>query len=227
MMPDTKSADGGSKVNPAPEPEQPARRAFVAGMDPGEPQEARLLYSLAALEFEVYLLTAKDLSRSLRELDRGRRELTAYQPAVRPVRLPGIPVSPYAAVQAGKLPRGLLIMAGLDRAGINQTLDRLREQQLSGLALKAVATPHNLDWSVQALARELGREHCVTTAFVRLNRQVKRLPEPTNPAQRQALEAAQALLGHLTELTDDGPLLAALRQLASAYGSSAVTRPDQ
>lgn len=225
MRQDPGQTGGLAKLNPVPAADKPGKRAFVAGINPREPQDARLLDSLVALGFEVYLLAAKDLSRSLRELDCARGQLTAY-PAAATASLPGIPASPYAAPQAAKLPRGLLLLAGLDRDSLNLVLDHLREQQLSGLALKAVVTEHNLDWPVQTLANELGREHGITTAYVRLRRQVKHLPEPADPAQRQALAAAQALLGNLAELSDAGPLLEALRQLALAYDQPGRAEPD-
>ncbi|NJP40339.1 DUF3783 domain-containing protein [Oscillospiraceae bacterium HV4-5-C5C] len=225
-MQDNQQVSGSAEVPSGEAADGTVRRAFLAGINPRVQQEQELLDSLAALGFEVYLLSQKDLSCSLRELDYGRSRLTAYKTATDPAALPE-PAAPYDAALAPKLPRGLLIMAGLDRAGLNQTLDQLREQKLTGLTLKAVATEHNLDWPVQALARELGREHCVTAAFVRLRRQVKKLPPPADLAQRQALEQAQSLLGNLAALTDDGPLLAALRQLTSAYGGADRSGSDK
>ena len=57
----------------------------------------------------------------------------------------------------------VLLIQGFDRKGLDAVLRALREKTAEmgavPVALKAVVTPTNLDWTVEALARELRQEH--------------------------------------------------------------------
>ena len=57
----------------------------------------------------------------------------------------------------------VLLIQGFDRKGLDAVLRALREKSAelgaAPVALKAIVTPTNLDWTVEALARELRQEH--------------------------------------------------------------------
>ena len=57
----------------------------------------------------------------------------------------------------------VLLLQGFDRKGLDSLLKALREKAAEigaePVALKAVITPTNLDWTVEDLARELKEEH--------------------------------------------------------------------
>lgn len=63
-----------------------------------------------------------------------------------------------SAEPAAPFDREMLVMHGLNSAQFSGFLDALRRNRVP-VALKAVATEHNVSWSSAALCRELEREH--------------------------------------------------------------------
>ena len=63
-----------------------------------------------------------------------------------------------SAEPAERFEREMLVMHGLNPAQFSGFLDALRRNRVP-VALKAVATGHNVAWSSAALCRELQREH--------------------------------------------------------------------
>lgn len=57
-----------------------------------------------------------------------------------------------------KLGSEMLIFCGLDSVAMDQLLAALRERKLR-IPLKAVITPHNIQWSSRMLYEELKKEH--------------------------------------------------------------------
>lgn len=52
----------------------------------------------------------------------------------------------------------LLIFSGLEGKELNTVVTGLRDMGCS-IPLKAMVTPHNIDWTISALAKELAAEH--------------------------------------------------------------------
>ena len=58
----------------------------------------------------------------------------------------------------GKLGSEMLVFCGLDREAMDLLLAGLRERKLQ-IPLKAVITPHNIQWTSRMLYQELKKEH--------------------------------------------------------------------
>ena len=63
-----------------------------------------------------------------------------------------------AAVITVGIGEELLIFSGLENAQLNTAVSQLRRHGCI-IPLKAMVTPHNKEWTVSALARELASEH--------------------------------------------------------------------
>ena len=64
----------------------------------------------------------------------------------------------------GKLGSEMLVFCGLDREAMDLLLAGLRERKLQ-IPLKAVITPHNIQWTSRMLYQELKKEHETMTAM--------------------------------------------------------------
>ena len=64
----------------------------------------------------------------------------------------------------GKLGSEMLVFCGLDRETMDLLLAGLRERKLQ-IPLKAVITPHNIQWTSRMLYQELKKEHETMTAM--------------------------------------------------------------
>ena len=111
---------------------------------PGEGYDRTALAVQAAASAagaEYHRFGPESAGMKLRALFSGREPEPALQP-------PGQPV---------------LLMQGFERKELDGVLRALREKaaalEAEPVALKAVVTPTNLDWTVEDLARELAEEH--------------------------------------------------------------------
>ena len=97
----------------------------------------------------------------------------------------------------------VLLMKDLSDDQINRVLTDFRDQGVGRIALKAVVTPNNQSWTLQALVEELRAEHQIMSRYHWLHQAVqvggKRLAETSDPDAdaelAAAVEAGQAILG--------------------------------
>jgi hypothetical protein len=118
----------------------------------------------------------------------------------------------------------VLLMKDLPDSRIDRILTDFRDQGVGRIALKAVVTPNNQSWTLQALVEELRADHQIMSRYHLLHQAVqvgnRRLSESggQNSELTAAVEAGQALLGarEAPELAILDTVLARLKQALDA-----------
>lgn len=113
----------------------------------------------------------------------------------------------------------MLIFHGLPGDQLRPLLTAIRAAGITVQSLKAVVTPTNAGWTLEALGKELRQEQQVMQGLMRLNRlrQEIPMPGPENFRLMKALMRAQTLLGGEREVTPE-EVEAACRELTEAAG---------
>lgn len=71
----------------------------------------------------------------------------------------GMPVSAADAPQSFFAPTELLVFCGISRQQLDRFLDEYHKRNIAPIALKAMMTPTNSNWTVSQLASALSQEH--------------------------------------------------------------------
>lgn len=108
-------------------------------------KEEQIVGLCRRLDFRWKRVDARDRSRTLGEL----AEIVGFPEAGKP----GAPVAPLLA----PLPE-LLIFSGVSDEALDGFLAAYRQEGIAPVALKAVLTPANVRWTLEALLTELYRE---------------------------------------------------------------------
>ncbi len=58
-----------------------------------------------------------------------------------------------------EFPSEMMVFSGMDSDRLDEFLAAYKRASISPIGLKAILTPHNVNWSAEALYRELFKEH--------------------------------------------------------------------
>lgn len=118
-----------------------------------------LAYNFDSKRLQALKILCMMLKTQLRPVERGE----LLQPVGYLAGVPGI--GPAAEEYEGsEAKQEMIFLCGFDRPALDRLLQGIRRSQLKSIALKAMLTAHNAEWSGLKLIGELSEEHAYMTA---------------------------------------------------------------
>lgn len=90
----------------------------------------------------------------------------------------------------------VIVFCGFSRWRMEEILEKLRERHVPSVALKAMVTRHNRDWTLQHLFLEIQKEHMMMSGYTRIQfelAQAEKMPNKTEQFKKLIEVTRQAI----------------------------------